>query len=689
MKFYSSSKVFALALSLLAYQAQAHALMYHPQTRNYLAFQFGDGSGDINGYCPHCLNKDPYGGDWGSCGSEAARGGGVQSKGIVEGSYTHSDYTGAAGWKSTVVEVSNVYQAGDTIEVKTKQNAYHAGFYQLWLFTNPRAYDNEDIRLDLADGHNQLQKQIVHCTGDGSTPTVQAPQVGGKCCYYRRDGVLENEGAADYTECPGGLTYNQFVASGGSDDDFYSAWWLPGLTGEQGGVNGGAINDDDIGIYTFPVKIPSAQCSGTDRDGQPRCVLQWWWMSNNSCKGWKIPASESYVRNPSIPSSGMKWCDATPWEAKRPGEQFFNCADIRIEGGSGESPTPAPNAAPTEPPTPPVYCSEQDVAGCVADAIDECEMMTYVDTCACENEDYVRGPCGPSTCETYADGAVYEVVGGICQEVNRQALEDCQAREGVSNCRCERDDTGPCEVHECTAAFNLIDGVCRPEGWQPSDRCGICVRRFDTCWKTGVNPSDPWMMGETVGCRAHDGDENACMPAGYDNPDTWNQCMCISSDNRWTRDDSHWTASNDAYSIQANPCVEAAVTTPSPTAPTAAPTAPTAAPTAPTAAPTAPTAEPTNAPVAFQCYTAYKARGVSFGKAHAESLDECVQSCRDETGCEAVQFDSSKIGTSVKNCLRKGAETSGNAVTVHASVVQGGKAALTSCARAAETCYAE
>lgn len=651
--------------------------MYEPQTRNYVAFRFGDGAGDVNGYCPHCANKDPYGGNWGSCGSEAAQGGGVQSKGIVEGSYTHADYTGADSFKNTVVEVNNVYQAGSTIEIKTKMNAYHAGFYQMWLFTNPRAYDNEDVRLDVADGHNQLQQQIVHCAGDGTTPAVQAPQVGGKCCYYRRDGTLENENAADYTECPGGMTYNQFLASSRSENEFYSAWWLPGLSGQSGGVNGGVIDDGDVGIYTLPVKLPNAQCAGTDRDGQPRCVLQWWWMSNNSCKGWKIPGSNSFVRNPSIPQSGMKWCDATPWEAKRPGEQFFNCADIRLEGGSDVNPTPAPNAAPTEPPTPPVYCSEQNVLGCVADTIEECEMMTYVDTCACQNGDRVRGPCSPATCETYADGTVYEVVSGVCQEVNREALEACLARDGVDSCRCQRDDTGPCEVLACNAGFNLLGAVCRPDGWQPSDRCGSCVSSFDTCWKTGANPAEPWMMGETVNCRALDGDENGCMPDGYDSPPEWNQCMCISSDNRWARDDSHWTSSDDAYRAPASPCLEASAT-PSPTAAT-------------THSPTlAPTAEPTEALAAFQCYAGYKARGKSLGKAHAESLDECVQNCRDRAGCEAVQFDSSKVGkTNAKNCLRKGAEVSSNAVTVHASVVMGGKAALTSCARAEEACFAQ
>merc|ERR1719273_3068088 len=183
------------------------------------------------------------------------------------------------------------------------------------------------------------------------------------------------------------------------------------------------------------------------------------------------------------------------------------------------------------------------------------------------------------------------------------------------------------------------------------------------------------MMGSTVGCRALDGDENACMPHGFDSPPAWNECMCISSDNRFTRDDSAWVSPDDAYRTPAEPCAEAAVATPSPTAPTAAPTAPTAAPTAPTAAPTAPTAEPTEVPAAFQCYAAYKARGVSFGKAHAESLDECVQSCRDETGCEAVQFDTSKIGTSAKNCLRKGAEISCNAFIGHSSVMPVGKEA--------------
>jgi len=674
MKFFDKPQVFACALAILACQVHSHALMYHPQTRNYLAFQFGDGAGDINGYCPHCLNKDPYGGHWGNCGSEAAQGGGVQSKGIVEGTYTEEDYTGSAGWRGTVVEVDNVYTAGEEIEIKTKQNAYHAGFYQMWLYTNPREHDGADIRLDAADA-GQLRRQIVHCTGDGSTPAVAAPQVGGKCCYYHRDGTLDNEAAAPYTECPGGLTYDQFLSSGASGDDFYSAWWLPGLQAESAGVDGGVITDEDAGIYTFPVRIPNTDCEGVDRDGNPRCVLQWWWMSNNSCKGWKIPNTESYVVNPTIPSSNMKWCDATPWEDKRPGEQFFNCADIRIEGGEPQAPASAPNAAPTEPPTPPVFCSEEDVSGCVPDAIDECEMMTYVDTCACENDDRVRGPCAPATCESYASGAEYAVIGGICQEVRTDALDACLAQNAAS-CACERDDAGPCLVESCNAGFNLIDGVCRPEGWTPSDRCGTCVSRFDTCWKTGANPVEPWMMGATLDCRAMDGDEAGCMPAGYDNPVTWNSCMCVSSEPAFTRDDSAWDNRDDAYVIDPEDCV-AAAPAPEPTDdPTDEPT----------------TEAPTEAPVeaTFRCFEGYVARGEGRGKAHAESLAECVQQCRELEGCEAVQFDPSKVGTTRSNCSYKGADAN-EGFTVHASVVRGSRRQreMTSCARTEETCYAQ
>jgi len=92
------------------------------------------------------------------------------------------------------------------------------------------------------------------------------------------------------------------------------------------------------------------------------CTLQWWWMSANSCtphrdayacyfqemsrKGWDAAAWWAGA-------SASASCPAAQGPPRECGEQFKNCADVRVVGGSGTAtPTPRPTAAPTASPVP-------------------------------------------------------------------------------------------------------------------------------------------------------------------------------------------------------------------------------------------------------------------------------------------------------------------------------------------------
>ncbi|CAK0848202.1 unnamed protein product, partial [Prorocentrum cordatum] len=93
------------------------------------------------------------------------------------------------------------------------------------------------------------------------------------------------------------------------------------------------------------------------------CTLQWWWMSANSC----TPHPDAYrcyfqeMERQGWDASA--WCDGVvcsyqgecPAEQGGPvlcGEQFKNCADVRLVEGGGASAGPTPAPSPTEPTSP-------------------------------------------------------------------------------------------------------------------------------------------------------------------------------------------------------------------------------------------------------------------------------------------------------------------------------------------------
>jgi len=131
-----------------------------------------------------------------------------------------------------------------------------------------------------------------------------------------------------------------------------------------------------------------------------RCTLQWWWMSANSC----TPHPDAYrCYFQEMERQGWdagKWCGgacsfngACPASQRGPskcGEQFKNCADVRVtDRGATRGPTPAPAptpvSAPTAAPTPTAVPIAPAGSECVQnlDCTENawCADSTYVDWC--------------------------------------------------------------------------------------------------------------------------------------------------------------------------------------------------------------------------------------------------------------------------------------------------------------------
>ena len=91
--------------------------------------------------------------------------------------------------------------------------------------------------------------------------------------------------------------------------------------------------------YNIKYQLPD----GLTCDGKTaRCVLQWHYVTGNSCDP---PGTPSQYGSPQLPvcSSGD---GAVP-------EEFWNCADITIQARDGPAPSPSPSPPPSPSPSPP------------------------------------------------------------------------------------------------------------------------------------------------------------------------------------------------------------------------------------------------------------------------------------------------------------------------------------------------
>jgi len=95
--------------------------------------------------------------------------------------------------------------------------------------------------------------------------------------------------------------------------------------------------------YSYRLKLPS------DVSGD-LVLLQWWWVSANSCEA---PGYDKYSFPAAWGSMGsLSTCNISPDGTINGAEQFWNCAEVQIfDSGSPESsPTSAPTSSPTASP---------------------------------------------------------------------------------------------------------------------------------------------------------------------------------------------------------------------------------------------------------------------------------------------------------------------------------------------------
>merc|ERR1719203_362541 len=138
-------------------------------------------------------------------------------------------------------------------------------------------------------------------------------------------------------------------------------WYLPPKGNAEQSTGASPLNAPGV-PYKFHYWIPqSFTCE--------KCTLQWWWLSANSCTP-HPDAYNCYFQNMTKQGwNAQEWCSGicsfsgtcppTQGGPINCGEQFKNCADVRVVGDSGPTPqpspappTPAPQLVPTAVPTP-------------------------------------------------------------------------------------------------------------------------------------------------------------------------------------------------------------------------------------------------------------------------------------------------------------------------------------------------
>ncbi|KAL4857482.1 Peptidyl-prolyl cis-trans isomerase FKBP13 [Chlorella vulgaris] len=101
------------------------------------------------------------------------------------------------------------------------------------------------------------------------------------------------------------------------------------------------LGSNDQPSYTMPYQLPSGlSCDGTTS----KCVLQWYWITGNTCNP---PGEPAPYRSPQLPDCGT---------GGSPPEEFWNCADVLITPGDFTPLPPAPPALPSPRP-PPIVAS--------------------------------------------------------------------------------------------------------------------------------------------------------------------------------------------------------------------------------------------------------------------------------------------------------------------------------------------
>jgi len=267
--------------------AVGHVYMFEPPTRNIIASDAG------NEQCPHCLQA-------GGPDAVKTRGGGVpvwptmlkpESHGLcgdpVQNSPEPTSIQEEKYMEPTAVQ--RTYTAGSTVEFRVGISTHHWGHYEVRLC---------DRKLDKSlsskqDGQNCLNEHVLH----------RAPR-SASC------------GSATSGDCQ----YN--------NPKYPGRWYLP--------PPGASQEKDERGneVHTMKYVIPAGvTCE--------ECTLQWYYVTGNTCA-----YDEDYLSF----DPGFKYWNhyKASWTTKdnavcgpsgngKYGEEFWNCADVKVVGTSGRS----------------------------------------------------------------------------------------------------------------------------------------------------------------------------------------------------------------------------------------------------------------------------------------------------------------------------------------------------------------
>ena len=106
----------------------------------------------------------------------------------------------------------------------------------------------------------------------------------------------------------------------------------------------GTINEGPGKLYSYQMKLP-------DNVEGDLVLIQWWWLTANSCDfdgydTYTWPADWGNM------NSSVGRCGTIPPSGRGTPEQFWNCAEVTIlgDGGAGPSGPPSSISAPTDPP---------------------------------------------------------------------------------------------------------------------------------------------------------------------------------------------------------------------------------------------------------------------------------------------------------------------------------------------------
>lgn len=316
----------AFVLAAVLQPVASHGYMSRPKSRNYVKHLEG------GEYCPHCYQSGgpaavksrgqgiwPTTNDYGSHGLCGDPGQGQQEKPLEQEVYMLYTTAPQESWT-----------AGEVVDIQITITTHHKGHFEFRIC---------DKKLDASSvGSHKLGQECLN----QHLLMREPPDVAYSNC-------VPNDSRADCQPI---------------DPEHPERWYLPppGDSGVQVAYKN--FSDDDAVdihaegvIYTMKYRIPRGlSCT--------ECTLQWQWSSANSClpDGSYLTYFKAMQKARWNASEWCPWCTsgwATCENSCCPkdeafGEEFWNCADVTVNAGSGSTVAPTmpastilPTAAPT------------------------------------------------------------------------------------------------------------------------------------------------------------------------------------------------------------------------------------------------------------------------------------------------------------------------------------------------------